>query len=91
MSYWRPCILFSRQQGTIKDFFKRETVLYQRYAFWSLNMELVLIPMNLSFGRISRGKCTVESERWHSGEELELETMINILGVNRDKDKCKTH
>ena len=52
--------------------------------------ELVLIPMNLRFGRTSRGKCTGENERWHSGEELELESMINILGGNRDKDKCKT-
>ena len=33
----------------------------------------------------------IDNERWHSREELELETMINILGVNRDKDKCKTH
>lgn len=53
--------------------------------------ELVLILMNLRFGRISRGKCIVGNERWHSGEVLELETKINILGVNRDKDKCKTH
>lgn len=53
--------------------------------------ELVFISMNLRFGRISRRKCTAENERWHSGEELELGTMINILGVNRDKDKCKTH
>ena len=42
--------------------------------------ELVLIPMNLRFGRTSRGKCTGENERWPSGEELKLETMINISG-----------
>lgn len=41
--------------------------------------ELVLIPMNLRFGRTSRRKYTGENERWHSGG-AGLETMINILG-----------
>lgn len=53
--------------------------------------ELVFLSMNLRVGRISRRKCTAEKERWHSRGELELGTMINILVVNRDKDKCKTH
>lgn len=51
--------------------------------------ELVFISMNLRFGRIYRRKCIAENERWHSGEELELGTRINILGVNRTKTNVK--
>lgn len=51
--------------------------------------ELVFISMNLKYGRISRGNAQLKMKRWHSGEELEPEMMINILDRNRDKDKGK--
>lgn len=54
-------------------------------------MMLVFISINLRFGKTLRGKCTVENERRHSGAELELEMMINILGMNKDNDKCIIH
>lgn len=76
----------------IKKKERRRNCIMSKICFLEFEYdELVLIPMNLRFGRTSRGECTGENERWHSGEELELETMINILGGNRDKDKCKTH